>query len=284
MVEGQEAVASVVIPAHNEERSIGRLLSQLAPGVDDGTLEVIVVCNGCTDGTAQTASRYPGVLVLDIPEPSKHVAMRAGSAAATVFPRLYVDADIEISAEGVTLLAEVLGDSSVLASAPSRRLQLDGVPWVVRWYYDVWQELPHVQTGLFGRGVIAVSAEGQARFEHLPPSMSDDLVLSDAFDAAERQVVESAHVVVRPPRTVADLLRRRVRVGTGNRQADAAGLRRSQSHTRPGSLLTLVRRQPRLIVKVPVFVAVSAVSSLVASRAARRSDFSTWLRDESSRQ
>lgn len=284
MVESRADVASVVIPAHNEERSIGRLLSRLAPRIGDHTIEVIVVCNGCTDATAQVASGYPGVLVIEMPEPSKHLAMRVGSSAATVFPRLYVDADVEIGAADVILLARALGDPSVLASAPSRRLELAGVPWAVRWYYDVWESLPHVQAGLFGRGVIAVSEEGNRRFDSLPPSMSDDLVLSEAFSEVERRIVESAHVVVRPPRTLTDLLKRRVRVGTGNRQADVAGLRRGQSRTRAWTLLTLVRRQPRLSAKVPVFLAVSLVSSLAASRAAKRGDFDTWLRDESSRQ
>ena len=284
MVKARAAVASVVIPAHNEERSIGRLLSQLSRRIGDRSIELIVVCNGCTDATAQVASGYPGVLVIEIPEPSKHLAMRVGSSNATVFPRLYVDADVELGAEDVKLLAGAMSDSSMLASAPSRRLEMAGVSWVVRWYYDVWLALPSVQAGLFGRGVIAVSEEGNRRFDSLPPSMSDDLVLSEAFGEVERRIVESALVVVRPPRTLADLLKRRVRVGTGNRQADAAGLREGQSRTDAGTLLALVRKQPRLSVKVPVFIAVWLVSSLAASRAAKRGDFDTWLRDESSRQ
>ncbi len=41
-------VASIVIPAHNEERVIGRLLRSLTTGVPSGHSDIVVVCNGCT--------------------------------------------------------------------------------------------------------------------------------------------------------------------------------------------------------------------------------------------
>ena len=42
---------SVVIPAHNEETVIGRCLAALFAGAGEGELDVVVVCNGCRDGT-----------------------------------------------------------------------------------------------------------------------------------------------------------------------------------------------------------------------------------------
>lgn len=54
--EGAETTspASVIVPAHNEEQVIGRLLEQLLDDPDGG-LEIWVVCNGCTDRTADVA-------------------------------------------------------------------------------------------------------------------------------------------------------------------------------------------------------------------------------------
>ena len=63
------ARASVVIPAHDEERGIARTLRSLEGGFAPGDLEIVVVCNGCTDRTAETVrATFPHVRVLEIPE------------------------------------------------------------------------------------------------------------------------------------------------------------------------------------------------------------------------
>ena len=49
---------SVIIPAHNEERVISRLLEALTLGHTPGELEIIVVCNGCSDDTAGVARGF----------------------------------------------------------------------------------------------------------------------------------------------------------------------------------------------------------------------------------
>src|SRR6478735_2382051 len=55
------AVVSVVIPAHNEAQVIEPNLRALLAGVEPGAFEVVVVCNGCTDATADIARRVDGV-------------------------------------------------------------------------------------------------------------------------------------------------------------------------------------------------------------------------------
>ena len=52
---GDPLAASIVIPAHDEEAVIGRLLDSLAGGLDGARLDVVVACNGCTDRTAEIA-------------------------------------------------------------------------------------------------------------------------------------------------------------------------------------------------------------------------------------
>ncbi len=190
---------------------------------------------------------------------------------------------MEISADSVGRLAHAVRDTMFLASAPERTIPRDGVGLLVRWYYDVWERLPQVRTGLFGRGVIALSEAGNQRFRDLPPMMADDLVISEAFAPQERIVVVDAHVVVRPPRRLRDLHRRRVRSATGNAQADLVGLRRAQSSTSISTLLRLVRTEPRLAIRLPVFVGVTIAAKVAARRAIKAGDFNTWLRDESSR-
>ncbi|MGE3796045.1 MAG: glycosyltransferase [Dehalococcoidia bacterium] len=276
-------LASVIIPAHDEERVIARTLGALLSGAG-GELDVVVVCNGCTDRTADVARAASSLVrVLDIPEASKAAAMRAGNLASAVFPRIHMDADVELTGDDARALVRALEHPGVLAAAPERDMDMTGVSLPVRWYYDVWQALPQVRSGLFGRGVVAVARAGQERLDSRPALMSDDLVASEAFAPDERKIVRDARVVVRPPRRLDDLVRRRVRVATGNAQADTHGVRRPESRTSVGSLLRLAARRPRLIVRLPVFLAVTWVSRRRAARAVADGDFSTWERDESSR-
>ncbi|MGW1777333.1 glycosyltransferase [Streptomyces sp. NPDC002104] len=290
-------MTSIVIPAHNEGRVIGRLLDALlsepsaAPAAGP---DIVVVCNGCTDDTAAVAAaRGPRVRVVEIPTPSKHTALRAGDEHAQGFPRLYVDADVVVGAADVRALADTLAASpALLAAAPGRDIPLTGCAWPVRAYYRVWQLLPAVREGLFGRGVIAVSETGHARLAALPPLMADDLAASLAFAPGERRVVESARVVVLPPRTWGDLIKRRVRAATSSAElerfqaatASAAAQAPPSARTGTGDLRALLRAQPRLLPGVLVFVVAALVARRGSRKAIRSGDFSTWLRDESSRQ
>jgi hypothetical protein len=251
----------------------------------DSPLSIVVVCNGCTDRTAQVAGTVPGVTVLETPRPSKAAALRLGDGAAEGFPRMYVDADVELDRAGVLALAAALDEPGVLAVAPARRLERIGMSLPVRWYYDVWESLPAVRDGLFGRGVVALSEAGHARIRSMPELMSDDLAMSSAFVPDERRVVGQATVVVHGPRTWADLVRRRVRAATGTRQAyeGPAGLR-TDSRTTRADLLGMIVRRPSLAPKIVVFLAVAVIARRRAAQAVASGDYSTWLRDESSRQ
>jgi glycosyltransferase involved in cell wall biosynthesis len=278
-------VATVIVPAHNEARVIGRLLGQLVADARPGELDVIVVANGCTDDTARLAAACgPMIRVLSIPVPSKREALVAGDRAATDFPRIYVDADVELGTSDIRALDEALRGQGVLAAGPRRVLVLDGRPWLVRWYYDVWTRLPEVRGSLFGRGVIGMSAAGHARVAGLPALLADDLAWSLMFAPHERVIVEGARAVVHSPRTFGDLLRRRVRAATGVNQVERAdGAPASTARTRPSDLVSMVRQEPKMAPRVIVFMAVAVLARWRGRRATRQRDYSTWLRDESSR-
>ncbi|MGO4632673.1 glycosyltransferase family 2 protein [Streptomyces sp. 2RAF24] len=300
---------SIVIPAHNEERTLGRLLDALLDGARDEEFDIVVVCNGCTDATARVAAGHgPRVRVVETPVPSKHEALRLGDTHARGFPRIYVDADVVLGAGDVrALTAALAGPGEVLAAAPERELPMTGCSWRVRAYYRVWQRLPAVRDGLFGRGVIAMSGAGHARIAALPPLMADDLAASLAFGPAERSVVRTARVVVRPPRTWRDLIRRRVRAATSTAQLEDHQARSAREDHRARSapedrqaapepaappsartgvadLRALVRADPTLLPAVVVFLSAALAARRGARKAIKARDFDTWLRDESSRQ
>lgn len=272
-------MVSVVIPAHNEERVLARLLEALAPDREP-PLDVIVVANGCSDGTVQVARGFP-ITVLDIPEPSKAIALERGDEVATGYPRLYVDADIVLARDALEALCAALGDG-VHATGPERVIPLERAHWPVRAYYRFWRELPVVQEGLFGRGVIAVDEIGHERLLPWGTAMADDLRASESFAPQERKVVAGAQVVILPPRTYRDLLARRVRAMTGNAMlsSDPGGGQPARTSVR--DVWAVVRRSPRLFLPGTVFVGTAAIAKVLGARRARRGD-TRWLRDESSR-
>jgi Glycosyl transferase family 2 len=278
-------MTTVVIPAHNESQVIGRLLGELVPAASAGELSLVVVANGCTDDTAQVAASFgPSIRVVSIPVASKHAALVAGDGAATDFPRIYVDADVELRSKDILELAAALRQPGVHAVAPELTLDLVGRPWTVRWYYDVWMRLPAVQGGLFGRGVFAVDEAGHERFARLPPLLADDLAASLSFAAHERRIVPGTSVIFHTSRTFGDMLRRRVRAATGVAQIERTERApASVARTRLSDLLAIIRGEPRIAPRVALFLSVAFLARLRARRAVARGDYSTWLRDESSR-
>jgi len=277
----------VIVPAHDEAALIGATLCSLLSGLPAGTLQVVVVANGCHDATADIARTFTGVRVVELDTPSKAAALAAGARTGGRLPRVHLDADCAISGADVLRLVQALEEPGVLATAPGRHLQTARSSCWVRGYYRVWERLPGVRDGLYGRGVIALSPEAQRRIDLLPLVLSDDLAISEAFTPTERRVVREAVVTIRAPRTAADLIRRRVRVAAGNRQADRLGLRSPASGTSLRELVAIGRRDARLVPLIPLFLVTALVARGLAwnlTRTAERHGVApAWLRDDSSR-
>jgi hypothetical protein len=279
---------SVIVPAHNEAAVIGRLLTGLLSAAAPGELDVLVVANGCTDGTERVAAEYgPGVRVLSTADANKFRAMRLADTAAAGFPRFYVDADVELDTTSVRNLAAALAEPGVLAVAPERAWPVKGAPWTVTWYLDVWHRLPVVRGGLFGRGVVGLSEEGYKRLRDLPEVMGDDLAASLAFTRSEQRVLSSARVVVHPPRSLRNLVRIRERALVSTEQLAQDGTfaeAGAAARTSRADLMEIVRADPlRLGPKVAWFVFITALVRRRARRRLASQDFTTWQRDDSSR-
>ncbi|HEY1238407.1 MAG TPA: glycosyltransferase family 2 protein, partial [Solirubrobacterales bacterium] len=117
----ERTLGSVVIPAHDEAAVIGRCLDALFSGFERGELDVVVVCNGCTDRTADVArSSDHRVRVVELAEAAKPAALRAGDAAASTFPRLYLDADVVLPGSAARRVLERLKDGAIAARPPIR--------------------------------------------------------------------------------------------------------------------------------------------------------------------
>lgn len=216
------ATASVVIPAHNESAVIDRTVTTLLAGAAPGEFDIVVVANACADDTARIAAGLD-VRVIETPVPGKAHALRLGDHACTAFPRLYLDADVSLTAGTVRELAAALRRTGALAAAPRPQWDLDRTTWVMRRVHRVHDVLMAPSRGLAGVGVYALSEAGHARAFPVPDVVCDDEWVDRSFDPAERIVVASAVSVVRPAGNVRDHLRRRVRVRRGNSELQALG-------------------------------------------------------------
>ena len=277
-------VASVVVPAHDEEAVIARLLRALREGTEPGRLDVVVACNGCTDATADVA-RAEGARVVEVATASKIAALDAGDGAATAFPRVYVDADVVVTGATVERLAAALAEPGVLCVAPPLVAESAGRPWPVRSFYAVWPEIPYMRDRHVGSGVFAMSAEGRGRFDRWPAIVNDDLFARALFTRTERRVVGSEPFVVQAPYSTRALIKRRARVHAGNMQAathpdlrDLPGRRESS-----GPWWRAVADNPRLAAAAVPYAVINGLAKVDAKRRLRGDGDIAWDRDETTR-
>jgi glycosyltransferase involved in cell wall biosynthesis len=102
---------SVVIPAKNEARNIGWVISRLPSIVD----EVVLVDGHSTDDTIAVARALrPDVVVVQDDQPGKGAALRAGFAAATGHDIVMMDADGSMDPAEIHIFVEKLAEGNDL--------------------------------------------------------------------------------------------------------------------------------------------------------------------------
>jgi hypothetical protein len=276
-----EPAVSIVIPAHNEEAVIAGNLRRLLEGSAPGEFDVIVVANACHDGTAAAAGTVPGVKVLDTEVGGKPNALRLGDAECATFPRVYLDADVQLDAASVRELVAACDQPGVLACAPVPRLDLTGAGPVVSRVHKVHNELIGPHRALAGVGVYVLTEEGHKRVFPMPDIISDDGLVHASFAPHERVVVRTAQSVVRPARTVRSYLNRRVRVRRGNRQLVELGHTGSESRLTLGALGRLVRDRRVGVVDSGCYLTVLVLDRALTRLRNRRGD--VWASDSSTR-
>jgi hypothetical protein len=273
-------IGSVVIPAHNEAAVIRRCLDALLTGIAPGELDVVVACNGCTDDTANIVRSYwPTVRVIEVAQASKPAALRAADEMLSVFPRIYLDADVILPATSAKLVIESLRTGSA-AARPSISYDTSGSDSLVRSYYRARIHVLSARNSLWGGGVYGLSQAGRSRFDTYPDLVADDLFAEQWFNPSEIVIVESAPAIVTVPRRTRDLFHIARRRYKGN--VEIRSLRDGPSSTAPSTfhgLTSAARSGPSAAMDALVFAGIAATVrfSIAVSPPAK------WSRDESSR-
>lgn len=214
MMAGMDSLSprgSVIIPAHNESAVIVRTVSSLMKDAEPGEFQVVVVCNGCSDGTAEQVRSLPyrDVGVLELGSASKSRAMNAGDCLSTAFPRLYLDADVTLSTDGARRMLGALSGADCVVATPD--YQLAGCTRMAVAYWREWirrNPSPMAGTGCFGLSQAARESIGE-----FPDLLGDDRFIASTFAPVR---VAGARTEVRVARTLPSILRRRVRIERGN--------------------------------------------------------------------
>jgi glycosyltransferase involved in cell wall biosynthesis len=273
--------ATVIIPAHNEEAVIGRTLRALLRE-HDGSADfgVIVVCNGCSDRTAELVREgFQGVTVMELAQGSKIAALNAGLGAAPRGPVLLLDADIELDTAGAHALLAAAGRPGIEAAIGRMRIDTTGADRLVRAFYRIWLEHPYLRNGKFA-AAIALSAAGRARVGILPTVTADDTYLRRLIPPERVALVESVRFLVRVPRRIATLVRVRSRSHRGTRQLAAHALPWPGGHgAEARGLIRRVCLRPSLWLAAPVYAGVTIAARFLS----RLNSGARWERDQTSR-
>ncbi|SEM93492.1 WecB/TagA/CpsF family glycosyltransferase [Cryobacterium luteum] len=268
---------TIIIPAHNEADVIERTLGSIAHLAAEGLVEVIVVCNGCTDSTAAQARRFAGVTVQEIDTASKPRAMNVGDELAHAWPRLYLDADIEIAPAAVLEVFKALRSGSILAARPAFTYDTTGASLPVRSYYRARRRIPNPDDALWGAGAFGLNAAGHSRFGRFPEVTADDAFVDGVFSSAEKRALPTVPTLVRTPRHTAGLLAVLTRQRRGVVELGAAASSRKRMEA-----ALLSARRPSDAADACWYAALT-LTARVKSLFAARSAHPQWERDFSSR-
>ncbi|HEU5331952.1 MAG TPA: glycosyltransferase [Actinocrinis sp.] len=221
---------SVVVPAYNEEAGIEATLQSLLR--TSYPMEIIVVDDGSTDGTASVVERYSlfGVRLIRQANAGKPAALNAGIAQARGNLIVLVDGDTVFEPDAITKLAQPFSDPGIGAvSGNAKVANRSGL--LGRWQhieYVVGFNLDRRLYDLAGCMPTVPGAIGAFRREALADvgGVSDDTLAEDtdltmALLRAGWRVVydETAIAWTEAPASVGQLWRQRYRWSYGTMQA-----------------------------------------------------------------
>jgi len=276
---------TVIIPAHNEGAVIERCLDSLLNSDSRLVIEVVVVCNGCQDDTAERARRFGDrVTVIETDFPSKWNALNLGDGVARGVHRAFIDADVRLGPGALEQVVWVLDEGAVLVAAPRIRFDLSNSSWAVRAFYGVWNRLPYLRAGMVGSGFYAVSAEGRKRFDRFPPITADDGFVHRCFQPSERLTLNECEFVVTAPADLTSLIKIKTRAHFGGIELEHhyPDMMAHPGDGHSGALLRLAFN-PLNWPSLSVYWFVRVVSRARARKRWRSGDHTRWERDESSR-
>lgn len=138
---------SVVIPAHNEEKYVGRCIRSIKNAAQNysGDVEIIVVCNRCTDNTAKIAKKL-GARVITNEDRCIAKVRNAGICSAKGDIIVTIDCDNRMTKGTLKEIAFLLGTGKYIGGGAPIRFERYSVPLYLN---DLLCRLSFGITGLY---------------------------------------------------------------------------------------------------------------------------------------
>lgn len=217
---------SLLIAAHNEEKSIGAKLDNiLALDYPSDCLEIIIASDGSDDRTSTVVERYAnhGVRLLDLPRLGKAAVLNAAAAAANGEILVFSDANSMFAPDAIRALVRPFADSEVGGVAGDQRYLREGNDGGERSYWGFDRKLKQFQS----RAGNAISATGaiyairRRLFEQIPGGVTDDFFTSTGVVVRGYRLVFTPDAVAYEPVAASSgrEFERKVRVITRGLQA-----------------------------------------------------------------
>jgi glycosyltransferase involved in cell wall biosynthesis len=276
---------SIIIPAYNEADIIIDTLTSLLEDQQLQKVELIVVCNSCTDTTAQTTRQFSiqramefqqrniVLSIIETPVASKTNAINLGINQAVADSVLLLDADILISGASILCLLEKMQLNKVPIASPRVQFNYKNSHFLVRQYYKVAEKSTY-NLSLRISNVIALSKLGIARIGVLPKVIADDEFIRQSFAPHERLVVKECQFQFYCPKDLGSLIRTLTRIKIGNLQ-----LSKKNNHRKTRFQLGITHKTFPML----VFGLIKTIALLRAQWQIKTHSIPVWERDESSR-
>lgn len=199
--------ATVVIAAHNEEAVIGRKLDSVLACRYDARLDVVVVTDGCTDGTVAVVAGYAdrGVRLVELPRVGKDLALTAAVATSDADVLVFSDANGELAADALRQLVRPFADPEVGGVAGDQRYRDDGAHDGLAdgersyWSLDRLLKRAESRAGNVVSATGALYAIRRHLFQPVAPGVTDDFYLSTGVVVAHKRLVFAEDAVVFEP-------------------------------------------------------------------------------------
>lgn len=211
----KQPICSVIIPAYNEANVLASTLRSLLSDAYAQEFEIIIICNGCTDNTAEIAEKFaPGAQIIETDIASKSNALNIGLEKATIYPTVFLDADITTTTQAIRSMVHRLNWSDAFLAFGSAKFLTQNTSWSVRAFYNAWYMNPYFDRQKMG-GFFAISKAGLEKLVRFPDTINDDEFVRRSL-ISNSTWVENAPYYVEPPRNLLSLIKVRSRVYRGN--------------------------------------------------------------------